>query len=206
MLNFQSSKSSYKVGENIKVNFPTGGAEKALITVENGISVLKSFWVQTSEKQTSFEIEAVADMAPNIYVSISLIQPHGQTANDMPIRMYGTIPVNVEDPKSHVHPVIDMPDEIRPESITSIKVTEKEGREMVYTLAMVDEGLLDLTRFATPNPWKHFYAKQALGIKTWDMYDNVIGAYGAQLDRILGIGGDGENQKKKGGKNTKRKK
>ena len=204
MLNFQSSKSSYKVGENIKVNFPTGGAEKALITVENGISVLKSFWVQTSEKQTSFEIEAVADMAPNIYVSISLIQPHGQTANDMPIRMYGTIPVNVEDPKSHVHPVIDMPDEIRPESITSIKVTEKEGREMVYTLAMVDEGLLDLTRFATPNPWKHFYAKQALGIKTWDMYDNVIGAYGAQLDRILGIGGDGENQKKKGGKKANR--
>ena len=204
MLNFQSSKSSYKVGENIKVNFPTGGAEKALITVENGISVLQSFWVETGKQQTSFEVEATPDMAPNIYVSISLIQPHGQTVNDMPIRMYGTIPVNVEDPNSHVHPVIDMLDEIRPESTASIKISEKEGREMVYTLAMVDEGLLDLTRFPTPNPWKHFYAKQALGVKTWDMYDNVIGAYGAQLDRILGIGGDGENQKKKGGKKANR--
>ncbi|MAW65667.1 MAG: hypothetical protein CMD18_05665 [Flavobacteriales bacterium] len=203
MLNFQSSKSSYKVGENIKVNFPTGGAEKALITIENGISVIKSFWIETGAKQTSFEIAATPDMAPNIYVSISLIQPHGQTVNDMPIRMYGTIPVNVEDPKSHIHPVIDMPDEIRPESITSIKVNEKEGREMVYTLAMVDEGLLDLTRFATPNPWKHFYAKQALGVKTWDMYDNVIGAYGAKLNRILGIGGDGSNEKK-GGKKANR--
>ncbi|MBI34978.1 MAG: hypothetical protein CMP67_06400 [Flavobacteriales bacterium] len=204
MLNFQSSKASYKVGENIRVNFPTGGAEKALITIENGVSVLKSFWVQTNKKQTSFEIEATPEMAPNVFVSISLIQPHGQTTNDMPIRMYGTIPVSVEDPKSHVYPIIDMPDEIRPESTTTIKVSEKEGREMIYTLAMVDEGLLDLTRFATPDPWKHFYAKQALGVKTWDMYDNVIGAYGAQLNRILGIGGDGENEKNKGGKKANR--
>ncbi len=203
MLNFQSSKKSYKVGETIKVNFPTGGAEKALITVENGIGVLKSFWVDTKEKQTSFEVEATADMAPNVYMSISLIQPHGQTANDMPIRMYGTVPVGVEDPKSHVHPVIDMADEIRPESEVSIKVSEKDGRGMTYTLAMVDEGLLDLTRFQTPKPWNHFYAKQALGVKTWDMYDNVIGAYGAELNRILGIGGDGMNSKK-GGKKANR--
>lgn len=203
MLNFQSSKKSYKVGENIKVSFPTGGKEKALITIENGISVLKSFWVDTKEKQTSFEIEATKEMAPNVYVSISLIQPHGQTVNDMPIRMYGTVPVGVEDPKSHIHPVIDMPDEIRPESTVSVKVSEKDGRGMTYTLAMVDEGLLDLTRFSTPKPWNHFYAKQALGVKTWDMYDNVIGAYGAEINRILGIGGDGMNGKK-GGKKANR--
>lgn len=203
MLNFQSSKKSYKVGENINVSFPTGGAEKALITIENGTSVLKSFWVQTKEKQTSFELEATPEMAPNVYVSISLIQPHGQTVNDMPIRMYGTVPVGVEDPLSHLHPIIDMEDEIRPESTVSIKVSEKDGKGMTYTLAMVDEGLLDLTRFPTPKPWNYFYAKQALGVKTWDMYDNVIGAYGAELNKILGIGGDGMNRKK-GGKKANR--
>ena len=200
MLNFQSSKKSYKVGEDIKVNFPTGGSERALVTIENGISVLKSFWVETTKNQTSFELEATPEMTPNIYVSISLIQPHGQTANDMPIRMYGTVPVNIEDPMSHIKPVIEMADEIRPESLTSIKVSENDGMDMVYTLAMVDEGLLDLTRFKTPNPWKYFYSKQALGVKTWDMYDNVIGAYGAELNRILGIGGDGMNRKKGGQK------
>ena len=203
MLNFQSSKKSYKVGENINVSFPTGGAEKALITIENGTSVLKSFWVQTKEKQTSFELEATPEMAPNVYVSISLIQPHGQTANDLPIRMYGTVPVGVEDPNSHLHPTIDMADEIRPESTVNVKVSEKDGKGMTYTLAMVDEGLLDLTRFRTPKPWDYFYAKQALGVKTWDMYDNVIGAYGAELNRILGIGGDGMNRKK-GGKKANR--
>jgi uncharacterized protein YfaS (alpha-2-macroglobulin family) len=200
MLNFQSSKKSYQVGEEIKVSFPTGGSEKALVTIENGISVLKSFWVDTKEKQTNFTIEATKDMAPNVFVSISLLQPHGKTLNDMPIRMYGTVPVGIENPESHIKPVIDMPDEIRPESVATVNVSEKSGKGMTYTLAMVDEGLLDLTRFATPNPWKHFYAKQALGIKTWDMYDNVIGAYGAELNKILGIGGDGVNRKKGGQK------
>ena len=203
MLNFQSSKKSYEVGEKINVSFPTGGAEKALITIENGTSVLKSFWVQTKEKETSFELEAEPEMAPNVYVSISLIQPHGQTVNDMPIRMYGTVPVGVEDPESHLHPELVMADEIRPESNVNVQVSEKDGKGMTYTLAMVDEGLLDLTRFRTPKPWNYFYAKQALGVKTWDMYDNVIGAYGAELNRILGIGGDGMNPKK-GGKKANR--
>lgn len=203
MLNFQSNKKSYNVGEDINVSFPTSGNEKALVTIENGTSVIKSFWLETTEKQTEFKIKATKEMAPNIYVSISLLQKHGNTNNDLPIRMYGTIPVGVEDPNSHLNPLIDLAKEIRPESIASIGVSEKDGKEMYYTLAIVDEGLLDLTRFTTPKPRKHFYSKQALGVKTWDMYDQVIGAYGAQLNKILGIGGDGAIGKK-GGKKANR--
>lgn len=63
---------------------------------------------------------------------------------------------------------------------------------MSYTIAVVDEGLLSLTRFRTPNPWNSFYAKEALGVKTWDVYDQVLGAFGGELERILSVGGDGE--------------
>lgn len=200
MLSFQSNKKSYNVGEEVKVSFPTSGKEKALITVENGTSVLKSFWVETTEKQTEFKFKTTPEMAPNVYLSISLLQPHGNTNNDLPIRMYGTIPIGVVNPETHIHPEILVANEIRPESVANIKVKEKDGKEMYYTLAMVDEGLLDLTRFKTPKPWDYFYAKQALGVKTWDMYDQVIGAYGAQINKVLGIGGDGSNTKKGGQK------
>ena len=37
-------------------------------------------------------------MAPNVYASVTVIQPHAQTINDMPMRLYGIIPVMVEDP------------------------------------------------------------------------------------------------------------
>src|SRR3546814_9484359 len=61
---------------------------------------------------------------------------------------------------------------------------------MTYTLAIVDEGLLDLTRFKTPDPHAAFYAREALGVMSWDLFDDVIGAWGGDLERILGIGGD----------------
>jgi uncharacterized protein YfaS (alpha-2-macroglobulin family) len=61
---------------------------------------------------------------------------------------------------------------------------------MTYTIAIVDDGLLDLTRFKTPNAWNEFYAKEALGVKTWDVYDDVIGAYGGKINQVFSIGGD----------------
>ena len=61
---------------------------------------------------------------------------------------------------------------------------------MTYSIAIVDEGLLDLTRFKTPDPHGDFYARKRLGVKSWDLYDYVIGAWGGNLERILTIGGD----------------
>ncbi|NND95669.1 MAG: hypothetical protein HKN45_12475, partial [Flavobacteriales bacterium] len=60
------------------------------------------------------------------------------------------------------------------------------------TLALVDEGLLDLTGFKTPDPHAAFYAREALGVKTWDRYDDVIGAFGAMIQQILSVGGGDE--------------
>ena len=48
----------------------------------------------------------------------------------------------------------------------------------------------DLTRFKTPNAWDNFYVREALGVKTWDIYDDVIGAYGGKINQIFSIGGD----------------
>ena len=96
---------------------------------------------------------------------ITLLQPHSQTINDSPIRLYGVIPVMVEDPATHIAPVINMPDEMRSKQEVEIKVTEQNRKEMTYTLAIVDEGLLDITGFRTPDPWKWFFVRQALGVK-----------------------------------------
>ena len=73
-------------------------------------------------------------------------------------------------------------------------MSEKEGKEMSYTLAIVDEGLLDLTRFPTPDPWRSFYAREALGVSTFDMYNFVLGAFGGRIDGIFSIGGGMEDE------------
>jgi uncharacterized protein YfaS (alpha-2-macroglobulin family) len=93
-----------------------------------------------------------------------------------------------------------MLEELQPEKEFTVKVSEKNKKSMTYTLAIVEEGLLDLTRFKTPNAYADFYAREALGVKTWDIFDDVIGAYSGSIDQIFAIGGDGNLSK---GKNQK---
>ncbi|RPD39095.1 alpha-2-macroglobulin family protein [Chitinophaga barathri] len=190
MLVFTSNKTKYNVGEDIVLTIPSSEGGRGLISIESGSKVLKTDWIGTEKGQTVYRFKAEKNMAPNIYVNVSLLQPHAQTANDLPIRMYGTIPVLVEDPNTILKPVISLPATLRPETGASISVTESTGKAMTYTIAIVDEGLLDLTRFKTPDPHSAFYAREALGVKTWDLFDYVIGAWGADLERILSIGGD----------------
>ncbi len=190
MLSFTADKEKYNVGDDVTLTIPSGKGGRGLISIESGSRILRTFWIETQQGQTTVKFKAEKEMSPNVYVNVSLLQPHAQTLNDLPIRMYGVIPVFVEDRNTILKPVINMPASIRPEQQSSITVTEAEGKEMTYCVAIVDEGLLDLTRFKTPDPHSGFYAREALGVKSWDLYDYVIGAWGGDLERILTIGGD----------------
>lgn len=191
LLSFSTDRTQYNIGEKIQMTIP-GSAQggRALISVENGSKVLQTHWVETQQGETRFSIDAVPEMSPNVYIHASLLQPHGQTVNDMPIRLYGVTGVQVEDPTTHLEPVLTIPDVLVPGEEVTIKVSEKSNRKMTFTLAVVDEGLLDLTRFKTPDAWRVFYAREALGVRTWDIYDHVMGAFGANLERFISIGGD----------------
>ena len=199
MLSFTSDKSTYKTNEEVKITIPTPQNGRALVTIENGSRVLEAHWLETEKGTSIFKFKVTPQMAPNIYVHVSLMQPHART-NDLPIRLYGVVPINVDDAETHLRPTITMPKTLVPEQNVSITVAEENSKEMAFTLAVVDEGLLDITRYKTPNPHQVFYAKEALGVKTWDVYNNVIGAFGADLERILSIGGDGSEIAKDGAK------
>ncbi|MVT09548.1 alpha-2-macroglobulin family protein [Chitinophaga tropicalis] len=190
MLVFTSDKAKYNVGEDITLTIPSSEGGRGLVSIESGSKVLKTFWINTQKGQTTYSFKAEKEMAPNIYVNVSLLQPHAQTKNDLPIRMYGVIPISIEDANTILQPQIAMPDKLEPEQNASITVSESKGKAMTYTIAIVDEGLLDLTRFKTPDPHSAFYAREALGVKTWDLFDYVIGAWGGDMERILSIGGD----------------
>ncbi len=192
ILGFSTDKDSYKVGEKIKVTVPSPEKGKLLLSLENGTEIIDTKWITPEKGETKIEIEATTAMAPNAYIHISLIQPHSQTVNDRPMRMYGVIPVDVIDEATKLEPIIKTAEVFRPESKADISVKEANGKPMTYTLAVVDEGLLGITRFNTPNPWDAFFAKEALGVRTWDFYDQVIGAIAQKNPNVFAIGGDGE--------------
>ncbi len=191
MLSFTTDKQTYQVGEKATVILPKSSKGRALISIENGSKVISREWVETSAAEdTKHTFTVTEEMNPNFYIFATLLQPHAQTDNDLPIRMYGVLNISVENKDTELTPVISMPDELRPEKEFTVSVSEKNKKDMTYTLAIVDDGLLDLTAFKTPNAWSDFYARQALGVRTWDMYDLVVGANAGKLGPLLSIGGD----------------
>ncbi len=199
MLTFNTDKAKYAVGDPCTLTIPSSGKGRALVSLESGSRILQANWIELKEKETKYSFAITKDMVPNIYAHVTLVQPHALTApadssggnagNDLPIRMYGVVPVMVEDAATHLSPIIGTAAEFKTDKPFTVEVAEKDGKAMTYTLAIVDEGLLDLTRFKTPDPWGYFLAREALGVRTWDLYDQVIGAFGQRLRRVLALGG-----------------
>lgn len=191
MLTFSTDKKSYSPSEEAVVYIPAAKDGRAIVTVENGSGVIFSDVVKTAEdRETKYKFKVSRDMAPNFYVGVTLLNPYGASAEGLPLRMYGVRSVDVTDDESRLLPQIFMPDDLAPQKEFSLKVSEKSGRPMAYTIAIVDEGLLDISGFRTPDPWAAMNAKVALGVKTWDLYDDVAGAYGGSFSSMFRIGGD----------------
>ncbi|MDR1868323.1 MAG: alpha-2-macroglobulin [Treponema sp.] len=189
VLNLGTEKPLYAVGETVAVTFPSNAQARALITVEKGGSIIRREWIQCSDTSSRYTFVSDESMVPNVYVHVSLIQPHLQTKNDLPIRLYGIIPITIENEATRIQPHIDTAPQWQSESKASFTVYEANAKPMTYTVAVVDEGLLGLTRYTVPDPHSTFYAKEASFIKSFDLYAHVIGAYTGKLESLLAIGG-----------------
>ena len=189
-LAMKTTADSYQVGEKIVVTFPANEKAKALVTVEANDRVLQTLVVDKMGQEGKVEITATEEMIPNIYVYVALIQPH-DVNNDMPIRLYGVVPVKVENKKLQLQPNIQIPETANTKKKLDVKISEAAGQAMTYTLAIVDEGILGLTNFSTPNPYGYFNSKQSLSVRTWDNYASVVDAFSGELGSVYAIGGDG---------------
>ncbi len=191
ILSFALDSRSYEVGQTATVYLPAAVDGRVLLSVENGSRVVSRRWVDVSgSREVACKLPVTKDMAPNFYVHALLLQPHARVTDDLPLRLYGIQGAEVIDRRTILQPVIEVADEVAPEREFTVKVREKEGKPMSYTLAIVDEGLLDITSFKTPDPWRAIKVREALGVRTWDMFDEVIGARNGRFRPVLSVGGD----------------
>lgn len=189
LLMLRTSADTYKVGDNITAMFPANDKAKAIVTVETADKVLQHIYLDKLGSDAKVDIKATKEMIPNVYIYVSLIQPNN-AGNDMPVRMYGVVPVKVEDKEMRLNPVINAPEMANTKKTIQVKVSEEKKRPMTYTLAVVDEGILGLTNFKTPAPYEYFNSKQALGVRTWDNYSSIASVFTGELGSVYAIGGD----------------
>jgi len=189
ILVLQSGKEKYKTSEEVEVSFPSAKDSFAYVTLEKAGKVIESKVIKGTGDSCKYTFKANASMAPNVYVHVSLVQPYKNVKNSLPIRLYGVIPIKIENEMSHLEPLIVVKDEFESNKKNSFKVKEKNGKKMTFTVAVVDEGLLGINNFKMPNPWNHFYRKEASSLASYDMFNSISGAFNGRIETLLAIGG-----------------
>ncbi|TKX29794.1 alpha-2-macroglobulin [Campylobacter sp. MIT 12-5580] len=203
-LKIKSDKDKYQVGEKAIIEFESTKNSKAFITISNNKGIIKQFSLEPQGTSTKFELDLSKEYAPNVYVSVSLLQDYNSWQNDRALRLFGVVPVLVEDKATKLELDLKAPDKILPQSEFELEIQSKDKKAFTYTLAIVDEGLLSLSDFETPDIWGYFYAKTGFKLKVFDTYEQIIAKTLGKVSKVLSTGGDLEasfNKAKRANKN-----
>ncbi|HEV3325422.1 MAG TPA: MG2 domain-containing protein [Puia sp.] len=182
-------KTNYNTGENVGALFKTPFDGRMLITTETD-KVLSYQYVDVDKRQAHINLPLTTDDIPNVYITATLIKPH--ELSDVPLTVaHGFQSVKVEAKERHMPVEIEAQASVR--SHTHQKVTVKASPGSMITLAAVDNGVLQVTDFSTPDPFAHFYAKRALEVTDYDLYPLLFPEIKAALSST---GGDGDLKKR----------
>ncbi|MEM7344668.1 MAG: alpha-2-macroglobulin family protein, partial [Chloroflexota bacterium] len=171
-----SDRVEYAPGETAEILIPSPfeGEHEALITIERGRIIEQDVIKMTNSSQV-YEVPITADYAPNIYVSVVLVQGReGENTDDSPrLADYkvGILPLDVT-PAAQTLNVTLTPstEQAQPgESVTyNLEATTASGQPVVaeFSLDLVDKAILTLQPRPTEAIVQAYYNRRGLGINT----------------------------------------
>jgi len=178
-------KNAYQSGETAKVLFKTPFSGKMLVTMETD-NVVSYQYVNVDGRQASLDMKLTADHLPNVYITATLIKPHD--VSDIPLTVaHGYRNIMVEEKSRKMDVRIEAAAAVRSRTHQKVKVKADAGSYI--TLAAVDNGVLQVSNFETPNPYAYFYGKRSLDVTAYDMYPLLFPEIRA---RLSSTGGDGD--------------
>lgn len=185
-------RESYEVGDRVRVLFKTPFAGKLLVSVERN-RVIEHEVLDTDQQSASWDFKLTDAHLPNVYVSATLIRPLDDG---------GTLPLTVAHGYASVavkKPATALPVQIQAATVSRSKTKQrfvvKTKPRAEVTLAVVDEGILQLKNFRTPDIHGHFYAKRALEVGGFDLYNALFPEL--SIRGSSSVGGDGYNLEKR---------
>ncbi len=182
-IDIETDKSVYKAGETAKVLFKSPFNGRMLVTMETD-KVLSYQYVNVEKRNASIDLKISADHLPNVFISATLIKPHG--ISDIPLTVaHGFQNLKVEN-KERINSV-EIVAAKSTRSKTKQQVTVKAAPGSFVTLAAVDNGVLQVSDFKTPDPYNFFYATRALEVDAYDVYPFL---FPEVRSRLSSTGGD----------------
>ncbi len=161
-----ADKAKASPGEKVKLLFRTPFAGKLMVTLERD-KVLEYRQIETDQRSASLEIDLKEAHVPNVIVSAVLLKPLDDGAMPLTIA-YGYLNLKVENPKAQMSLEVTGPEQIRSGKPHTFVVKGPPNTEL--TISVVDEGVLLMKNYNTPDLYKHFYSPRALETQTHSLY------------------------------------
>ncbi|MEM6262033.1 MAG: alpha-2-macroglobulin, partial [Bacteroidota bacterium] len=167
-------KEKYAPGEKAKVLFVTPFTGKMLVTVERD-KVLEHQFLEVSSNSTELTLNLDSKHLPNAYITATLFRPHSEDQGGPFLVGHGFKPIMVEAPSNKLEVTIQAPENrVKPRTRQMITVKTAPEQDVFVTLAAVDEGILQVKNFKSPDPYAHMYAKRGLGVSSYDLYEYLL--------------------------------
>ncbi len=166
-------KKEYQPGEKAKVLFTCPFSGKLLVTLER--SGVQSYqYVEVTNKSAEIEIPLIDDYMPNIYVTATLFKKHNRDNSTPFLVGHGFASMKVLKKGNKLPVTISAPEKIKPRTVQEIIIKTEPQKNIFITLAAVDEGILQIKNFVTPDPFKFMYAKRPLKVNSYDLYKLLL--------------------------------
>ncbi len=153
-------------GEEVSFSFESPFAGQALFAIEAD-TVLESRWFEVKKGPNTIDIEA-PDFLPNVYASLLVIKDPREGEMYVPARAWGSVSLKIIPQDFLINVITELPQEMRPGNDLVIKLNNDNHQKTEYSVAVVDEGILQLTRFQTPKPLNYFFEPRRQGVSTFE--------------------------------------
>lgn len=184
LLKVSLDKASYRLGETARARIEPRFPGLALVMVLHD-RLVSMTPVQVPEEGATVELPVTADWGPGAYVTAVLYRPMDLVAKRMPGRALGLTWAAVDPGDRKLDIRLETPAKTSPRGPLDIAVALGNlaaGEEAYVTLAAVDPGILNLTRFNAPAPDDWYFGQRRLGMEIRDLYGQLI-------DRMQGVSG-----------------
>lgn len=170
-LQLSLAKNDFAPGEEIEVQITAPYAGAGLITIERE-RVLAWQWFRSETTASVQRIRVPEGLEGSAYVSVSFVRdPASPEVFTSPLS-YGVVPFSVALDARRLGLTLQTPARVRPGETAQFSLSaERPARAVLFA---VDEGILQVARYRTPDPIAHFFAKRSLDVDTQQILDLIL--------------------------------
>ncbi len=188
-------KPAYADGETAKVTVTPPAAGNGYLLVESSDGPLWWQEIEVPAEGKTFEVPIAEDWARHdLYISALVIRPGERKSNATPKRAVGLLHLPLERAPRKLALSLEAPEKMRPNQALKVKVRARDAdggvpKQVQVLVAAVDVGILNITEYATPDPFANLFGRKAYGADQLDIYGQLIEAGQGRVAK-LAFGGD----------------